>query len=1046
MLSSLLQAAEVERANTIYKNEKVKTGDTYIYTADEVTIDGDPTQISLNIFPEAKVIVNGNLHLKGGRSGQIKKGSGFFAKRYNNYVSALNLYYGAKLTLNGKDNVIRVVNGDYYSSQSRAGIQANTPSANGVRSEAIINGNLTVISEEDNSSASIFTPLKGAKGLNASNGALIKMTSGDDANPYLFTTINVFDRESLDASIRGEMILDRINVSGNAGKEGSKTIYARHGSTISFLDGDINMYMPNETKTANDVDIDLTKHILGTGIHSEDVSNIEIRGSENGHLNIKTNGSDQYGVWSLGASKIIINKNNKASFTTNIHTYKFKDDDAGRQHGISSGTTPGHRTMSYLSDSSVVVNGTINIETESDQSYGLRVNGDGSSIILNKIEGQAKSSIVSNGSAVAFTFADGYNIKSTGDYDANLTANYDVKAKKFDVKYKKEIANDENNYKIGGQNIEVHYANISQKEGAIGSLIKIGSNEVVRMLDGHNFTINRTAYGKIIVNTVKDANLLLDEVLATPTGDNNLIEIRNGGNDKTGKRASDIDIVVKNSEINGPIFTDFSKDNNNNISDMSLVLDNTTWNVTKSSKDANVWKEENVKGNFITDISLKNNSIINITHDDDEYKKIYIKNNFNAEKGTIIKLNGKWNNENKLETDQIIIGNTASGNAEIKVEKGLFGDITLSDEEKISDIPVIFVENEHAEIVFTGTASTNNAGEATLVKEGNNYHWKILTAEEIANIPHIQNVFMNSIKIDRMHNRVSENQVWEWDNCYCENDNNKAGVLGRLNIEKYNYSIGEKLNAEGTSVNINLASDVNVSEIYDGYRTHSNVLADIKYLKTNVKNKEKKINDVNTIMASLGVSSSIFYKNGMYFDAVLKGTYIYNDIKEMKKEEHKAVQHGGAFGISLEFGRPWGIKNTNWLIEPQIQAQYNYMYLGGYTLGKKVIDKATSHNINIRAGLRAEYYDKISIGRTNTYYLFSNIYVDALGNKQTTNIGKDTLTETFSPAYFDIGGGIQYSAYNNLYLFNDISVKTSLVPKKDAVSFNVNLGIKYLIR
>ena len=159
-------------------------------------------------------------------------------------------------------------------------------------------------------------------------------------------------------------------------------------------------------------------------------------------------------------------------------------------------------------------------------------------------------------------------------------------------------------------------------------------------------------------------------------------------------------------------------------------------NIAPKNTSSNIRLDYNVKAyKGIIDLSKNNlpNDTLTISGD---YRKIYS----DAENIGELRVNTFWQNPDIQQTDKLIIEGNHEGTTTVKAYyqggESIFGDVTRSDVEKNGGLltPVVEIKGEEKG-KFEGTAPTTNAGEAQLVRHGNNYYWTLTALEQPAPQP-----------------------------------------------------------------------------------------------------------------------------------------------------------------------------------------------------------------------------------------------------------------------------------------------------------------------
>ena len=155
---------------------------------------------------------------------------------------------------------------------------------------------------------------------------------------------------------------------------------------------------------------------------------------------------------------------------------------------------------------------------------------------------------------------------------------------------------------------------------------------------------------------------------------------------------------------------------------------------------------KNNPSNIRLDYNVENhNSIIALSKNDlpndtltisGDYSKWYSDEEHIGE----LHVNTFWHTPDIQQTDKLIIEGNHEGTTTVKAyyqgNESIFGDVTRSDVEKNGGLltPVVEIKGEEKG-KFEGTAPTTNAGEAQLVRHGNNYYWTLTALEQPAPQP-----------------------------------------------------------------------------------------------------------------------------------------------------------------------------------------------------------------------------------------------------------------------------------------------------------------------
>ena len=228
-----------------------------------------------------------------------------------------------------------------------------------------------------------------------------------------------------------------------------------------------------------------------------------------------------------------------------------------------------------------------------------------------------------------------------------------------------------------------------------------------------------------------DGGLGSDVATVTSTGYTGA-QILDGGDD-----TSVADGFIDTLNLNGLTVTA----NGGNIRNWEVVnLNNTFMNLSgtlTTGKDPGTGLNINTgstlatSGNSVTVVgNVKNSGTIDLNKNNPAPGQgLRIDGDYLGVAGSRLIVDTAWNNPNAVTSDTLGITGSASGTTQVTVPGGIMGNVTQADQVKVAAIPVVTVGKAHADNVFTGVAATTNAGEAQLVKVGNNYFWTLLARE-----------------------------------------------------------------------------------------------------------------------------------------------------------------------------------------------------------------------------------------------------------------------------------------------------------------------------
>ena len=455
------------------------------------------------------------------------------------------------------------------------------------------------------------------------------------------------------------------------------------------------------------------------------------------------------------------------------------------------------------------------------------------------------------------------------------------------------------------------------------------------------------------------------------------------------------------------------------------------------------------------------------THNTNPVNSLTINGNYTGKSGSKLLVDSTWNNANSLTTDSLAINGSASGSTTVSVPGGIFGDVTQAEQAKVSDKPVVTVSNPHAETVFTGSAPTSNAGEAQLLKVGNNYHWTLLAkarpTDPTPTIPiydepvpaYVQTPLVNKemgfAQMGKLHERVSEQQTWAWDDCgtrceqyqqFKDKDQKKYPVWGRLNGEYLKLQGDNRFALRSKSGFVQFGVDIdNQVNLQDGSRRHNGAMLTYGWGSTDYFDRDRVQNGVvvsdkytgkaETDMLSLGGYSTWYARNGTYLDLVGNLSWLHN--KYRSRDGIKASQNGYGLGLSAEVGRPWRIGESQWQIEPQAQLSYQRIHLNSFNDGVRNVGGQSMDGLRGRIGARLAWNAQGDELRTKSFYLTANLLHDFKGSNASATMGRETVQESYGRTWGEVGLGAQTALSKATYLYGDVRYQRSLDGNKGAL-------------
>ena len=470
---------------------------------------------------------------------------------------------------------------------------------------------------------------------------------------------------------------------------------------------------------------------------------------------------------------------------------------------------------------------------------------------------------------------------------------------------------------------------------------------------------------------------------------------------------------------------------------------------------------------------LNDGGIINMSNK--SYEDILIiDGNYEGKNGAVIKMNTLWNAPNTSKSDLIkIYGNKnypnigkATGVTTV-VPVGINGEENLIDgdikkvSEIIKTVPVIKVWRA-AENTFIGKAKTTGAGEVQLSSkektEGEReFFWvtEIVSNKNtgVGNKSNTSTKTPDSIKIystavpayvdmPKINMNLGFNTIGTLNERRGENEKikDKNGQTWLRFIGKNNKEDGKiRFNSKAETYGIQAGYDFIVKENETSkqntgfYIAHTETKVDFsdRYRAENGKLVTDKYTGAGKVKdLSLGLTTTKYYKDGLYFDLV--GQFSVLENKYTSRDRVSAKQKGKSFALSAELGKAYKLSN-NWNIEPQTQLIYQYLKLKDFNDGIKKISYGNDGTVRGRVGIRVS--NQFIYGLANIWHNFDT--------STKTNIGKDKIKEKYFATSGEIGLGVQYSINASTYIFGDMRYEKSFKANSKNNSYRGTLGIKY---
>lgn len=865
--------------------------------------------------------------------------------------------------------------------------------------------------------------------INTENGIGIKMDEGSAYDP---------DNKELIA----EMLSESINiktVAGNGVMIGNGAqFHVKNGMTI-ITDGD------------NAVGI----KVANTGDYSADSGLI------------KTSGDTAYGIFEVRDANDM-NRNINFDITTegqNAHAYYLKSDDSNNLNAKISGkfTTNGDNSNSILIDAqnsniNMILNNSAELYSINDALKIMNAKQANINVSETKIHSEAGYAINAEGLVGDFLFE---GLKS-------------------------ELSSNNNGVTVLGGN---GANNIALKESYIKGDIKThnGNDTIllsnstldgsIDMGDGENSVV---LADNLDISDLKEINFGLNGVNSL-TIDNARITAQSGSKGVSGNidllNVDTINIENGSEFIQTGDLFDLSRKGILNISKDSA------WGIGDDLTMATIYGNVNNVGTITINNDDSRAAILTIDGDYVGGPTQPTENNKLPENNGALVVNTVWNENSATSyTDSLHITGTASGYTEVKTTNGIIGDIVsdkINNTDKYSKAVVTVDNHSSGSNSFYGFANTSGSEQALLVQlDDNHYAWKLAGSKSDpvnpvnpVNPKVPEAILMPKANLNAgysilgtLHERVSERQIIEWDDCSsCQIENNDGQVWGRF-LGNYNKTDGkDRYDYRSKLWGIQFGYDFDTNYNSETKTTsHSGVM--FTYAKDNLSFYDSKNVYFNTISGnyveknaktghgqsdiySLGAYHTYYDERGSYLDIVGMFNYIKNKYTTYSASNDK--NHAYGVILSAEAGKPLAITNNglnhgDWFIEPQAQLIYQYLKYNSYKTTNDIkVDQNNQQGLRGRLGVRLAYNQGDEGIKTKTLYFTGNIIHDFLNSKD-IDFGSSSVNEKNAKTAAEIGVGIQLPLTSTSYIYFDTRYYHSL-GNSDAKSkeFSGTLGLKY---
>ncbi|WDU55008.1 autotransporter outer membrane beta-barrel domain-containing protein [Taylorella equigenitalis] len=531
----------------------------------------------------------------------------------------------------------------------------------------------------------------------------------------------------------------------------------------------------------------------------------------------------------------------------------------------------------------------------------------------------------------------------------------------------------------------------------------------------------------------------------------------NGTITKFGKGALTLNPSERSSAFEGVI----------NLSDGSLIAGTAASPLALNAKEINVLQGKTLQAVGSLKGSLNNAGIVQIG-DNNTPGDTYTVGSYDGAEGSELQLSAEWKNSGEFKSDMLVVKGIATGKTLVKAgaDNIIKGDVKQGSVDKFSS-DVITVGAEHGDPVFFGEAETDGAFKADLVKEGNNYRWKIgaklnpVTPTFIAGkLASINNAFDS---VGTLSERVSAQR---------HSMNYGGNIFGRISHgnakftslrgDEYKFKNSQiqlgvgLLTSHGkdhskTEVGLLASYGKNDVDVFDA-ETGSNSLIKFKgigkslaktFSKKKAKAKEsevatvdtrskaKKVGSIDSNVISLGLYTTGYLANGAYYDFVAQVNKVDNKYKT--SDNYKSSQKGLVGLLSAEVGHSFPLGDSSWSATPQLQLVGQYMKLDGFQHSIRKVEASKDFSLRGRVGL--------SIAHKNDFYISANVLGD-LKKPEGIKVGKDTVKESFNKYWGEVGVGGQLSLSKSSAIYADAKF-TKNFSGENRSGYKGNVGLKY---
>lgn len=308
------------------------------------------------------------------------------------------------------------------------------------------------------------------------------------------------------------------------------------------------------------------------------------------------------------------------------------------------------------------------------------------------------------------------------------------------------------------------------------------------------------------------------------------------------------------------------------------------------------------------------------------------------------------------------------------------------------------------------------------------------------------NTEMMYTNIGTLHQRVGEHQAMAWDECgECQNTVG-AQTWGRLYGKRLKQTGKAQFDSDISMYGVQFGHDLSISvDEATGARRHTGVMASYGYGKSKfadqlgANDQTEQTGTAKSHLATLGLYSTAYAKNGTYLDLVGQLNYVRNKYK-VDDEAGSVKQNGYGAAVSAEVGRPFQLGASRWLLEPQAQLTYQYLRLKDPKDDLFDIDQKNTHGVRGRLGARLAYNAPTQAYRTKTFYTAFNVLHDFIKPAK-VSIDEVERRERYGNTWGEVTLGMQVPLAKAAYVYADARYEHSFDGAKRE-GYGGTLGLK----